>query len=314
MDVIVIDLEWNSGLYTKIRLDEILQIGAVKVDLERRLIVDSFNAYIHPAIHKRYSPAVDQLPDLALSENAQLDFPTAFARFVNWCGGDTLFASWGNSDLNVLIQNRDYHKLDAPLPTTFLDLQMAFDHYIGCGNNLALERAAEYCLVPDSFDPHNALYDAMTAWVVADFVPTNLLLDAVREAGQPLPKGQKALPRRKELWRGPFASHDLTLTNRGCRRANCPACAAVNRVGQWYLADDGRYYSRFTCRGCGGQYLLRLEVFQDKRGRFWGNSAVLPLTRSRLAFFQSLTQTTPISTAKKRSRRHSRRRKPSVHS
>lgn len=314
MDVIVIDLEWNSGLYTKLRLDEILQIGAVKVDLDRRRIVDSFNAYIRPAIHKRYSPAVDQLPDLALSENAQLDFPTAFARFVDWCGGDTLFASWGNSDLNVLIQNRDYHTLDAPLPTTFLDLQMAFDHYIGCGNNLALERAAEYCLVPDSFDPHNALYDAMTAWVVADFVPTNLLLDAVREAGQPLPKGQKALPRRKELWRGPFASHDLTLTNRGCRRANCPACAAVNRVGQWYLADDGRYYSRFTCRGCGGQYLLRLEVFQDKRGRFWGNSAVLPLTRSRLAFFQSLTQTTPISTAKKRSRRHSRRRKPSVHS
>lgn len=312
--MIVIDLEWNSGLYTKLRLDEILQIGAVKVDLDRRRIVDSFNAYIRPAIHKRYSPAVDQLPDLALSENAQLDFPTAFARFVDWCGGDTLFASWGNSDLNVLIQNRDYHTLDAPLPTTFLDLQMAFDHYIGCGNNLALERAAEYCLVPDSFDPHNALYDAMTAWVVADFVPTNLLLDAVREAGQPLPKGQKALPRRKELWRGPFASHDLTLTNRGCRRANCPGCAAINRVGQWYLADDGRYYSRFTCRGCGWQGLLRLEIFEDKKGRFWGNSAVLPLTRSRLAFFQSLTQTTPISTAKKRSRRHSRRRKPSVHS
>lgn len=310
--MIVIDLEWNSGLYTKLRLDEILQIGAVKVDLDRRRIVDHFNAYIRPVIHKRYSPAVDQLPDLALSEGSDLDFPTALEQFLAWCGGDTLFASWGNSDLNVLIQNRDYHKLDAPLPATFLDLQMAFDRYIGCGNNLALERAAEYCLVPDSFDPHNALYDAMTAWVVADFVPTNLLLDAVREAGQPLPKGQKALPRRKEPWRGPFASLDLTLSNRGCRRANCPGCAAINRVGQWYLANDGRYYSRFTCRGCGGQYLLRLEVFQDKRDRFWGNGAVLPPTRSRLAFFQSLTQTSPISTAKKRSRRHSRnrRRKP----
>lgn len=308
--VIVIDLEWNSGLYTKLRLDEILQIGAVKVDLDRRRIVDSFNAYIRPAIHKRYSPAVTQLPDLALSEDSALDFPTAFAQFMDWCGGDTLFASWGNSDLNVLIQNRDYHKLDAPLPATFLDLQMAFDSYIGCGNNLALERAAEYCLVPDSFDPHNALYDAMTAWVVADHAPTALLLDAVREAGQPLPKGQKALPRRKEPWRGPFASLDLALSNRGCRRANCPGCAAINRVGQWYPAEDGRYYSRFTCRGCGGQYLLRLEVYQDKKGRFWGNGAVLPPTRSHLAFYQSLTQGSPISTAKKRSRRRSRRRKP----
>lgn len=306
--MIVLDLEWNSGLYTKVRLDEILQIGAVKVDLDRRAIVDSFNLYLRPAVHKRYSPAVTQLPDLALSENAHLSFPAALERFLDWCDGDELFASWGNSDLNVLIQNRDFHKLDAPLPATFVDLQMAFDSYIGCGNNLSLERAAEYCLVPDVFDPHNALYDAMTAWVVADFVPTPLLLEAVREAGQPLPKGQKALPKREAPWRGPFASLDLTLSNRGCRRANCPGCAGVNRVGQWYLAHDGRYYSRLTCRGCGAQYLLRLEVYQDKRGRFWGNSVLRPLTKQRLDFFQSLTQTPPISTAKKRSRR--RRRKP----
>lgn len=306
--MIVIDLEWNSGLYTKLRLDEILQIGAVKVDLDHRRIVDSFNAYLRPCVHKRYSPAVDQLPDLALSQNSDLDFPTALAQFLDWCGGDDLYASWGNSDLNVLIQNRDYHKLEFPLPATFLDLQMAFDHFIGCGNNLALERAAEYCLVPDVFDPHNALYDAMTAWVVADHVPTAMLLDAVREAGQPLPKGQKALPKRKSLWRGPFASRDLTLTNRGCRRANCPACAAVNRVGQWYLADDGLYYSRFACRGCGWQGLLRLEIFEDKKGRFWGNSAILPLTKQRLNFFHALAQSPAIPTAKKRSRR--RRKRP----
>lgn len=311
--VIVIDLEWNSGLYTKLRLDEILQIGAVKVDLDRRKIVDSFNAYLRPAVHKRYSPAAAQLPDLALSLDSELDFPTAFARFVDWCGGDTLFASWGNSDLNVLIQNRDFHKLDAPLPATFLDLQMAFDRLIGCGNNLALERAAEYCLIPDIFDPHNALYDAMTAWIVAERVPIRLLLDAVREAGQPLPKGQKALPKRETLWRGPFANRDLALTNRGCRRANCPACAAVNRVGQWYLSKDGCYYCRFACRSCGKPGLLRLELFEDKKGRFWGNTVIQPLTKSRLDFYHSLTRSPAIPTAKKRSRRK-HRRKPTASS
>lgn len=186
--MIVIDLEWNSGLYTKLRLDEILQIGAVKVDLNRRRIVDSFNAYIRPQRHKRYSPAAAQLPDLARSERSRLDFPTAFAQFLTWCGGDVLFASWGNSDLNVLIQNRDFHHLDATLPNTFIDLQLAFDRLIGCGNNLSLEWAADYCRVPDIFDPHNALYDAMYAWMVADRVPTHLLLEAVRQAGTPAPK------------------------------------------------------------------------------------------------------------------------------
>lgn len=307
--MIVLDLEWNSGLYTKLRLDEILQIGAVKVDLAQRKIVDSFNLYLHPTVHKRYSPAVTQLPDLALSENSRLTFPPALERFLDWCGSDDLFASWGNSDLNVLIQNRDYHKLDAPLPATFLDLQLAFDRHIGCGNNLALDKAAEYCLVPDSFDPHNALYDAMTAWVVADYLPTSLLLEAKREAGMPLPKGQKALPHRKGLWRGPFPSRELTLSNRGCRRGNCPDCAAVNRVGQWYLAKDGFYYGSFSCRGCGKRYLLRLEVFEDKGGRFWGNTALLPLTKARQDFFQSLSKTDPAPAAKTRPRRRRRRRK-----
>lgn len=306
--MIVLDLEWNSGLYTKLRLDEIIQIGAVKVDLERRKIVDSFNVYIHPSVHKRYSPAVTQLPDLALSENSRLTFPTALELFLDWCGGDDLFASWGNSDLNVLIQNRDFHKLDLPLPSTFLDLQMAFDRYIGCGNNLALDKAAEYCLVPDSFDPHNALYDAMTAWIVADHVPISLILEAKREAGAPLPKGQKALPRRETPWRGSFPTRELTLSNRGCRRGNCPDCANLTRVGQWYLAEDGFYYSAFSCRGCGKTHLLRLEVFQDKKGRFWGNTALLPLTGERLQFFRDLSQTQSIPTSKKRRRR--RRRKP----
>ena len=309
--MIVIDLEWNSGLYTKLRLDEVLQIGAVKVDLARRKITDSFNVYIRPTLHKRYSPAVAQLPDLALSENSHLTFPTALERFLDWCDGDDLFASWGNSDLNVLIQNRDFHKLDLPLPSNFLDLQMAFDHHIGCGNNLALDKAAEYCLVPDSFDPHNALYDAMTAWIVADYVPLDLILEAKREAGSPLPKGQKALPRREAPWRGSFASRELTLSNRGCRRGNCPDCAAVTRVGQWYLADDGFYYSPFSCRGCGKRHLLRLEVFQDKKGRFWGNTALLPFPAQGHPSLPDLSQAPPISTAKKRSRRRKRRKRVS---
>lgn len=304
--MIVIDLEWNSGLYTKVRLDEILQIGAVKVDLTRRKIVDSFNAYLRPRVHKRYSPAVEKLPDLALSEGSELDFPAALEQFLDWCAGDTLFASWGNSDLNVLIQNRDFHKLTAALPDSFLDLQLAFDRRIGCGNNLSLERAAEYCRVPDVFDPHNALYDAMTAWVVADYVPTAMLLDSVRKAGQPLPKGQKALPRRETLWRGPFANRELTLINRGCRRGNCPSCSAVNRVSRWFLSDDGRYYGSFACRDCGKEYLLRLELFQDKAGRFWGNNVVRPLTASRAVFFHTLSEAPAVPATRKRRRRRSK--------
>ena len=310
--MIVIDLEWNSGLYTSTRLDEILQIGAVKVDLDRRRIVDSYNAYLRPLVHRRYSPAAGQLPDLALSERSKLDFPAALEEFLAWCGGDMLFASWGNSDLPVLIQNQKFWGLTYPLPSTFVDLQLAFGRQVGCGNNLSLERVCEYCRVPDIFDPHNALYDAMSAWVVSDRLPLSLLLEAVREAGQPLPKGQKALPRRAKAWAGPFSSLSATLNNRGCRRANCPRCAAVNRVDQWLPGQDGYYYARFSCQGCKRGYLLRLEVYRDKKGRFWGNSAVFRAVGAHQRAYQdAVRDAQPIPCAKTRPRRR-RRRKPSA--
>lgn len=84
--MIVFDLEWNSGYFDKITLNEILQIGAVKLDETTRQVTDTFTVCIRPRVHKRYAPPVKLLPELKAFEASDLDFRAAVAMFADWCG------------------------------------------------------------------------------------------------------------------------------------------------------------------------------------------------------------------------------------
>lgn len=306
--MIVFDLEWNSGLYDRIRLDEILQIGAVKVRQPGGPIVDAFNAYIRPQVHKRYSPAAAALPDLALSQAAQLDFPAALEAFLDWCGEDAVFGTWGSGDLTALRQNQTYWKLPDRLPKTYVDLQLAFGRALGCGDNLSLEWAAQYVGAPDIFDPHNALYDAVYTWMAGRLLTAEELEGAVREPGVG-GRMKSTLPRRANPWQGPFESLDRALNNRGCRRVVCPRCGAAQRVTQWHRGEDGCYYSRLPCIQCGRGYVLRLELTRDRKKRLWANATVGRANGQRGAAYDLAAQTPPIPCKGQRRRRRSRRPK-----
>lgn len=268
--MIVLDLEWNSGLYERLKLDEILQIGAVKV--QEGKIVDSYNRYIKPTLHKRYSPGAANLPDLKQMEASTWDFPTAYADFMAWCDGDDLFATWGGNDLVVLMKNKKHWNLPGHLPTTFLNLQSAFGTTLGTSEDLSLEWAVDYCRLPAVFDPHNALYDALNAWIVCDHIPMETLL-TFRRTNALIAKNQTKLPGRATPWQGPFQTPTEALSNRGVRRAVCPRCKATLRVTEWFKAEKNSYLSGFTCAECGRGYVLRSELYRRGGKGLWANTA-----------------------------------------
>lgn len=105
--MIILDLEWNRG-YDNKPLEEVLQIGAVRTAGLGQPILDTFNAYIRPVVHKRFGPGAKDLPELSASLESELDFAAALARFLDWCGGEEEFASWGGDDGKVLEQNCRY--------------------------------------------------------------------------------------------------------------------------------------------------------------------------------------------------------------
>ena len=79
--MIVLDLEWNRG-YDKKPLDEVLQIGAVRMDGLGGPITDTFNVYIRPRVHKCLNHLAKELPELASILASQLTFPNRAG-----CGG-----------------------------------------------------------------------------------------------------------------------------------------------------------------------------------------------------------------------------------
>jgi len=310
--MIVFDLEWNSGRYEKLYLNEILQISAVKV--EGRAIVDTFNAYIHPKAHKRWSPAAEALPIVEACRASQLTFRGAMAAFDAWCGEDRLFGTWGVNDFQALTQNLQYWKVEFPLPETFLDLQAAFSQTVGAKDPMALRYAVEYCRIPDIFDFHDAQGDALYTALVAEWIDPADLEGARRVPGvvgrqrpsSGLPKGRG--------WKGPCQDPAQVRSNRGGRTAVCPTCGARTRVDTWYgRPDKGPWYAPFTCPQH-GEFLLRLDLGVSTTGSLWGANQVLPMTegnRSRLRTAQKAGEL-PCrgSRRKSHSRRRVRRKKP----
>ena len=111
--MIVLDLEWNQPFGGR-RMEEIIQIGAVRLARPGGPVVDAFNAHIRPSIYRKLSPVAKKLPESAQALTSELDFPAAYQAFLDWCGEDTLWAEWGAQDHDVLAANAAYWKLPAP--------------------------------------------------------------------------------------------------------------------------------------------------------------------------------------------------------
>ena len=159
--MIILDLEWNRG-YDKKPIEEILHIGAVKIDHLGGPIVDTFNSYIKPVIHAKMDIGARKLPQLDDYRELGTTFPRAMKAFRAWCGEETEFGSWGGDDRRAIDQNCKYYRLPSFEMPVFHDLQRAYCHAVGAdGQQIALWRAVDYHGIPDIFCYHDALHDAM---------------------------------------------------------------------------------------------------------------------------------------------------------
>ncbi len=265
------------------RLEEVLQIGAVKCQRLGGPVTDTFNAYIRPRVHKRLSPGARVLPELEECEKSALTFADALESFVAWCGGETRFAEWGRDDFRILARCAAYFGLHYDYPRRCLDVQAAFSRTLEHVNGIQLYAACDYCRIPDSFVFHNALNDAVYTCLVGGFTSAE-----AREASAftmtdedvfPVPKPRK--PRRGEWRIGPFDSRERALNNMGSRRAVCPRCKTVSRVADWYTADGKTYYSPFSCDGH-GRFIRRLQLVRQPDGAYWTYNEVVEATPENL--------------------------------
>ena len=167
MNYIVIDLEWNQSPIGETEVDgfpfEIIEIGAVKLNHNRE-IIDTFHELICPQVYTDIHPKTSEIIHIDIEELQKGGlFSEVIERFLNWCGVDYCFATWGTADLMELQRNMDYYDLKplADKPFIFYDVQKVFSIDVeGKQNPRALEYAVDYLGIEKNLVFHSAIGDA----------------------------------------------------------------------------------------------------------------------------------------------------------
>ena len=114
MNYIILDLEATCWKDRSIKPNEIIEIGAVKIN-EQGEILDEFCAFVKPKINPVLSDFCKALTTITPAEiDAADDYPNAIERFKKWIdiADDYLLCSWGFYDKSQFTKDCNLHGLD----------------------------------------------------------------------------------------------------------------------------------------------------------------------------------------------------------
>lgn len=176
MNYVVLDLEWNQSdtgnePEVKVMPFEIIDIGAIKLN-ESRAMIDEYNQLVKPVVYRHMHKITGNLIHLHMKDLEKgKAFPEVAGEFLDWCGEDFIFCTWGPLDLYELQRNMHYYEIE-PLsgsPVRFLDIQKLFSiAYEDKKSRRSLEYAIDYLKIKKDIPFHRAFSDAYyTAQILA---------------------------------------------------------------------------------------------------------------------------------------------------
>lgn len=165
---IVLDLEWNQspggkdGSMDRLPF-EIIEIGAVKLN-ESLQIISEFHRLIRPRVYRQMHFKISEVTHMSMEEldNEGELFDKAMEDFIEWCGDDYRFCTWGSMDLTELQRNMVYHGMDIPFafPLFYYDLQKIYGLIRGDKRKESLDTVVEELGIKEDRPFHRALDDA----------------------------------------------------------------------------------------------------------------------------------------------------------
>ncbi len=260
MNYIVLDLEWNqsnTGDEPEVKEIpfEIIDIGAIKLS-EHRMMIDEFNQLVKPAVYLHMHKITSKIIHLHMRDLQKGNpFPQVAEEFLDWCGRDYIFCTWGPLDLYELQRNLRFYEME-PLsdrPLRFLDVQKLFSiAYEDKKSRRSLEYAIDFLKVEKDIPFHRAFSDAYyTAKVLATLKPEvleNYSFDTF------------ALPRTREeeihvmfhdymkYISREFPDKQTAMEDKEIISTKCYLCHKnIRKKIRWFTPNGKHYYSVATC-------------------------------------------------------------------
>lgn len=290
MQRIILDLEWNQAYYDRktirgIQLTgEIIQIGAVKVDDEYR-VIDTFKALVKPVYYRELHRKVSQITGLT-PEDLKLGFlfKEAMKYFRNWCGNDFCLLTWGPDDLEILAENLLIHKLSPKWIPTSYDVQRIYSRWYRNEErrHALLDAVAEFD--ETASQAHDALHDAKNAAIVCRHLDMET---AIRDYTSIAPLENIYPLSQTEYFRF-FSSRDEALDDKSITTFSCPFCSATTRSYGWVTKRESRV-GLGICDS-GDEFFIRLNFSRASGAKFRPRRLVYELTQERRDRYETILE------------------------
>jgi len=128
-NLIIVDLEatcWETGFSKSFYEMETIEIGAVKIDVEKSIAIDEYDKFIKPIKNPALSEFCTNLTSITQSDVDPADqFPIVFADFLKWIGplNEMIIASWGNYDFYQFKNDCSLHSVPFPFEKRHINIK-----------------------------------------------------------------------------------------------------------------------------------------------------------------------------------------------
>lgn len=316
MNYVILDLEWNQSSQTAEEagdnlLFEIIEIGAIKLSSELNMIGE-FSQLIKPQVFHEMHHITSKLIHLQMKElqNGR-PFPEVTKDFLEWCGNDVFFCTWGPLDLTELQKNMKYYNM-TPLsekPLAFFDVQKLFSiAFEDSKSRRSLEYAVDFLQIEKDIPFHRAFSDAYyTAKVFARLKEQSVLRNVSFDTYHaPLSKEDEVFivfdSYAKYISRE-FENKTQLMADKEVASTRCYLCnKPLRKKLRWFSSNGKNYY---CCAYCDkhGYMKGKLRIRKDCNDKIYAVKTLKFIDKEKFNDLQE--RFTKVKEMKKR-RRHSK--------
>ena len=261
MNYIVFDLEWNQNPEGKKNRNdklpfEIIEIGAVKVNSKKE-ITDSFHRLVRPQVYNWIHDSIHEVIHVDYKDLMDgVPFEQAAREFIEWCGPEWYFFTWGNQDVMELQRNMKFYGILEllPGPVTYYDVQKLYSLSFDDGNHrCALEHAVDALKIQKQQGFHRALADAVYTAAVLKCVNNIMIvnhpsLDVYQNPRKKKDEIHISYPEYDKYVSREFSTKERIMKDREVASTRCPVChQPARRKIRWFMNNPKVYYSVSVC-------------------------------------------------------------------
>lgn len=274
MNYIVFDLEWNqsnTGKEPQIQElpFEIIDVGAIRLN-EDCMMIGEFNQLVKPQVYDQMHHITSKIIHLHMQDlkRGQV-FPDVMKDFLDFCGEDAVFCTWGPLDLYELQRNMRFYGLQ-PLskgPIKFLDIQKLYSLSFEDGK---VRRALEYAVDEQKLEKdipfHRAFSDAYYTAKIMALLPKEVFEYCSFDTFfPPQSKKEEIKIQFKNYYKyisREFPDRHTAMEDKEVSSTKCYLCCKnVRKKVRWFSPNLGKhYYSIAECPEHGHiKYKIRMK-------------------------------------------------------